>query len=49
MTAIEGSAVSIEVAKAHAQQSGVQVDYRHNLVEELLAQGDGAVRCSAQY
>lgn len=39
VTAIEGSAVSIEVAKAHAQQSGVQVDYRHNLVEELLAQG----------
>lgn len=33
---IDGSEVSIEVAKAHAQQSQVGVDYQHKLAEELL-------------
>lgn len=36
VTGIDGSEVSIEVAKAHARQSGVVVDYQHKLAEELL-------------
>lgn len=39
VTGIDGSEVSIQVAKAHAAKSGVQVTYLHMLAEELLDQG----------
>lgn len=35
VTGIDASAVSIEVARRHAQQSDLTIDYRHCLVEEL--------------
>lgn len=38
VTGIDGSAVSIEVAKAHARQSEVKVDYQHKLAEELITE-----------
>jgi len=34
---IDGSEMSIEVAKAHANQAGVSISYEHCLAEELLA------------
>lgn len=39
VTGIDGSEVSIEVAKAHARQSKVKVDYQHKLAEELVDEG----------
>ncbi|RUO25889.1 bifunctional 3-demethylubiquinol 3-O-methyltransferase/2-polyprenyl-6-hydroxyphenol methylase [Aliidiomarina minuta] len=39
VTGIDGSDVSIEVAKAHARQSNVEVDYQHKLAEELVDEG----------
>ena len=39
VTGIDGSEVSIQVAKAHAAKNGVEVTYLHMLAEELLDQG----------
>ncbi len=36
VTGIDASATSIEVARRHAKQSGVNVDYRHCLTDSLL-------------
>lgn len=38
VTGIDGSEVSVQVAKAHAAKSGVTVNYQHMLAEELLAE-----------
>lgn len=35
---IDASATSVEVARAHAEQSGVAVSYEHKLAESLLAE-----------
>lgn len=40
VTGIDASAMSIEVARRHAQQSGLTVAYRHCLAGELLAQDE---------
>lgn len=38
VTGIDGSEVSVQVAKAHAAKTRVPVNYQHMLAEELLAQ-----------
>ncbi|MFC3095193.1 bifunctional 2-polyprenyl-6-hydroxyphenol methylase/3-demethylubiquinol 3-O-methyltransferase UbiG [Alteromonas sediminis] len=38
VTGIDASAVSVEVAKRHAAQSGITVDYQHTLSSELVKQ-----------
>ncbi|MDM7859031.1 bifunctional 2-polyprenyl-6-hydroxyphenol methylase/3-demethylubiquinol 3-O-methyltransferase UbiG [Alteromonas sp. ASW11-36] len=40
VTGIDASAVSVEIARRHAQSSGVAVDYRHMLSDQLVAQGE---------
>jgi len=40
VTGVDASAMSIEVARRHAQQSGLSVDYRHCLAGELLAEDE---------
>ncbi len=39
VTGIDASAHSIEVAKRHAVKSGVEVDYRHRLCDEVVSEG----------
>lgn len=39
VTGIDGSEYSIKVARAHAEQSQVDVSYRHLLAEDILAEG----------
>lgn len=39
VTGIDASAVSVEVAKRHAQTSGVAVDYRHELSASMVERG----------
>ena len=39
VTGIDASAVSVEVAKRHAQNTGVKVDYRHKLSSEVVEEG----------
>ncbi|WP_100657801.1 bifunctional 2-polyprenyl-6-hydroxyphenol methylase/3-demethylubiquinol 3-O-methyltransferase UbiG [Alteromonas flava] len=38
VTGIDASAVSIEVARSHARQSEITIDYRHQLSSDLVAQ-----------
>lgn len=40
VTGVDASAMSIEVARRHAQQSGLSVDYRHCLAGQLLAEDE---------
>lgn len=40
VTGVDASAMSIGVARRHAQQSGLSVDYRHCLASQLLAEGE---------
>ena len=40
VTGVDASAMSIEVARRHAQQSGLLVDYRHCLAGQLLAEDE---------
>lgn len=40
VTGIDASATSIEVAKHHAKQSGLAIDYRHMLAEDLMAESE---------
>ncbi|MEC9260954.1 MAG: bifunctional 2-polyprenyl-6-hydroxyphenol methylase/3-demethylubiquinol 3-O-methyltransferase UbiG [Pseudomonadota bacterium] len=40
VTGVDASAMSIEVARRHAQQSGLSVDYRHCLASQLLAEDE---------
>ena len=39
VTGIDASAVSVEVAKRHAQNTGVKVDYQHKLSSEVVEEG----------
>ncbi|PRO67645.1 bifunctional 2-polyprenyl-6-hydroxyphenol methylase/3-demethylubiquinol 3-O-methyltransferase UbiG [Alteromonas gracilis] len=39
VTGIDASAVSVEVAKRHAEKSGVDVNYRHMLSSEVVGEG----------
>ena len=39
VTGIDASAVSVEVAKRHAEKSGVDVNYRHMLSSEVMDEG----------
>ena len=39
VTGIDASAVSVEVAKRHAQKNGVEVTYRHMLSSEVVEEG----------
>lgn len=39
VTGIDASAMSINVAKRHATNTGTEVDYQHKLAEELVASG----------
>lgn len=40
VVAIDASAMSIDVARRHAESSGLDIDYRHCLAEDLVAAGD---------
>lgn len=44
---IDATEQSIDIARAHAEQSGLDIDYRHGAVEELVAAGEpfDAVLC----
>lgn len=37
VTGVDGSEMNVQVARAHAAQSGVQVEYKHALAEDLAA------------
>ncbi len=39
VTGIDASAVSVEVAKRHAEKTGVKVDYQHKLSSEVVEEG----------
>ena len=39
MTSIDAGAKNVEIAKIHAQQSGLDIDYRNVLPEDLAAEG----------
>lgn len=40
VTAIDASERNVNIARIHAQQSGLSIDYRHSTSEQLVAQGE---------